>query len=190
MSTLYVDNLQPNLGSQVEIPALKPISGSVVQVVQDYKTDATVYNGVDTYHNVMTVSITPKYANSKMLISSDVSYCYQNGQQQFEWYFHLNRSINGSVFGVIGAGDAAGSRQSGWFQPSGAETSSLSPYMMFGTLSGTYLDSPATTQAITYNLVFRSHTNSFYINRSVNDTDGSGYSKRLTSNLTVMEIAQ
>ena len=31
MSTLYVDNLQPNLGSQVEIPNLKPLAGQVVQ---------------------------------------------------------------------------------------------------------------------------------------------------------------
>ena len=33
MSTLYVDNLQPNLGSQVEIPDLKPLGGAVVQSV-------------------------------------------------------------------------------------------------------------------------------------------------------------
>lgn len=33
MSTLYVDNLQPNLGSQVEIPNLKPLGGAVVQSV-------------------------------------------------------------------------------------------------------------------------------------------------------------
>lgn len=30
MSTLYVDNLQPNLGSQVEIPNLKPPIGTVI----------------------------------------------------------------------------------------------------------------------------------------------------------------
>jgi hypothetical protein len=30
MSTLYVDNLQPNLGSQVEIPDLKPPIGNVI----------------------------------------------------------------------------------------------------------------------------------------------------------------
>lgn len=34
MSTLYVDNLQPNLGSQVEIPNLKANAGSVVQAVK------------------------------------------------------------------------------------------------------------------------------------------------------------
>ena len=33
MSTLYVDNLEPNLGSQVEIPDLKPLTGAVVQSV-------------------------------------------------------------------------------------------------------------------------------------------------------------
>lgn len=32
MSTLYVDNLQPNLGSQVEIPDLKMPSGTIVRM--------------------------------------------------------------------------------------------------------------------------------------------------------------
>ena len=36
MSTLYVDNLEPNLSSQVEIPNLKPAAGSVVQTLQAY----------------------------------------------------------------------------------------------------------------------------------------------------------
>jgi len=34
MSTLYVDNLEPNLGSQVEIPDLKPKVGNSIQVVK------------------------------------------------------------------------------------------------------------------------------------------------------------
>ena len=71
MSTLYVDNLQPNLGSQVEIPDLKPLSGSVVQVVQgatssqvDINTTAswTDLTGNQTY-------ITPSSATSKVLVT-------------------------------------------------------------------------------------------------------------------------
>jgi hypothetical protein len=50
MSTIYVDNLQPNLGSQVEIPQLKPLTGSVVQVVNAYAnattTTTATYAGV------------------------------------------------------------------------------------------------------------------------------------------------
>jgi len=38
MSTLYVDNLEPNLGSQVEIPDLKPLAGSVLQIQQSVLT--------------------------------------------------------------------------------------------------------------------------------------------------------
>ena len=40
MSTLYVDNLEPNLGSQVEIPDFKPHAGMVIQQVS-YHSDAT-----------------------------------------------------------------------------------------------------------------------------------------------------
>ena len=46
MSTLYVDNLEPNLGSQVEIPDLKPLAGSVVQMVvgADTSTSNSAYS--------------------------------------------------------------------------------------------------------------------------------------------------
>ena len=189
MSTLYVDNLQPNLGNQVVIPDMKPLAGSVVQVVQDYKTNAVALNGVDVYHTVMSVTITPKDANSKMLISADVSYGYTPGEQQYEWYWYVDKVISG-VATPVGIADADGARQRGWFQPPAFATGSGDSHMAMGTLSGKYLESPATSSPITYQLKFRSHTNTFYINRSAVDTNGSGYSKRLTSNLTVMEIAQ
>jgi len=64
MSTLYVDNLQPNLGSQVEIPQLKPLAGNVIQV-------ATASSGVQTTlapgsgeFNIVSLSFTPKSLNS------------------------------------------------------------------------------------------------------------------------------
>lgn len=53
MSTLYVDNLQPNLGSQVEIPDLKMPSGSVVRMGHakhsTYVTSAVASTWVEAY---------------------------------------------------------------------------------------------------------------------------------------------
>lgn len=189
MSTLYVDNLEPNLGSEVLIPDLKPRAGQVLQVVQDYETAAVAFSGTDTYHTVMSVTITPKDANSKMLIRADVSYGYTPGQQQYEWYWYVDKSVGGGSATGVGLADAAGSRQRGWFQPAALVTSASVGFMAMGTLSGQYLDSPSTTSEIVYQLKFRSHTNTFYINRSATDNNGGGYSKRLTSNFTVMEIA-
>ena len=81
MSTLYVDNLAPNLGSQVQIPNLKPLAGSVVQVVTDQKTvgnsghnadirdlSISVTGGFSSSITIQSLQITPKFANSKILL--------------------------------------------------------------------------------------------------------------------------
>lgn len=62
MSTLYVDNLQPNLGTGVSIP------GHVIQTV--YAEDDTAINTTSTSYidTSVTASITPKSASSKILV--------------------------------------------------------------------------------------------------------------------------
>ena len=63
MSTLYVDNLEPNLGSQVEIPDLKPLAGSVINqeiVTNSIFTTVAVNAGT----SVWTPSYTPVSDNS------------------------------------------------------------------------------------------------------------------------------
>ena len=67
MSTLYVDNLQPNLGSRVMA------AGHVVQVVA--ARDTTKVNGsTSAYQNTgLAISFTPSSANSKLLFIADVS---------------------------------------------------------------------------------------------------------------------
>jgi hypothetical protein len=135
----------------------------------------------------MSASITPVSTSSKILVMTSVSYGFESTAAQFEWYFFFDRSIGGAATQVVGQGDAAGSRQRGIFQPGGFTGQQNA--MALGTLTSCYLDSPATTQATIYYLKMRAHTNLLYINRSPLDNDGSGYSKRLTSSLTLMEIA-
>lgn len=63
MSTLYVDNLAPNLGSQVEIPDLKPLAGSVVQAAAS--GNSTFYNVATTsFTTIGAITFTPKFPNS------------------------------------------------------------------------------------------------------------------------------
>jgi hypothetical protein len=163
-------------------------SGSVLQVVQDYKTDASSYAGSGVYHTIMSANITPVSTNSKILISSDVSYGYAGGELQYEWIFYFERTISGGSATKIGEADGANLRETGAFQPIGLDNV-LDEQVNVGTVSGCFLDTPSTTSQITYALKFRSHTNTFYINRSVTDYDGTGFGKRLTSNFTLMEIA-
>jgi len=62
MSTLYVDNLQPNLGSRVMA------AGHVVQVVSA-ETNSQVQNTTTSYIDTgLTATITPTSASSKILI--------------------------------------------------------------------------------------------------------------------------
>lgn len=63
MSTLYVDNLEPNLGSQVEIPDLKPLTGSVVNVT---RWTTSSFNGTvssNSHVNIANTSISAKAGN-------------------------------------------------------------------------------------------------------------------------------
>ena len=55
----------------------------------------------------------------------------------------------------------------------------------------TFLDSPNTTSATTYQAYIkcRSSGHTIYVNRSANDNDASTYDPRTTSTITVMEIA-
>ena len=56
------------------------------------------------------------------------------------------------------------------------------------THSFSLLDSPSSTSAQTYKVQARSNGGTYYINRSVNDTDSADHG-RASSSLTLMEIA-
>lgn len=163
-------------------------SGTVLQVVQNYKTDASSYSGNGVYHTIMSANITPISTSSKIFISTDLSYSYESGQLQYEWLFYFDRTIAGGSATKIGAADAAGSRETGVFQPISL-SSGIDNHVALGTISNSFLDAPLTTSQITYALKFRSHINTFYVNRSRTDYDATAFSKRLTSNFTLMEIA-
>jgi len=82
MSTLYVDNLQPNLGSQVEIPDLKHNPGSLVQIKYAQSLSNTTSQANNTTNYVVvtgcSITITPKYTNSLLVVSGKIN-CYVTG---------------------------------------------------------------------------------------------------------------
>ena len=88
----------------------------------------------------------------------------------------------------IGIGDAAGSRP----RTTGAAVYASSTDMFYGgiPISIHYLDSPATTSALTYSLkVGQNSGYTIYFNRIGSDRDTSTYDGRSGSSITVMEIA-
>jgi len=130
MSTLYVDNLQPNLGSRVEIPSLKPIAGSVVQVVQvddaEFSTRFTTTSSsyVSSGYDLV---ITPTSTSSKILITCNFSV----------------HSTSGYAYGLIARNGTQLANTQFAFGGGGQ------PWGMAGS---TFLDEPNSTSAVTYTL--------------------------------------
>ena len=72
MSTLYVDNLQPNLSSQVEIPNLKPPAGTVINSTRVVCNSGITLSTNATWTDIPlgTFSYTPKQPDSLLHIEA------------------------------------------------------------------------------------------------------------------------
>lgn len=160
------------------VPKAAMPTGSVLQVASVTKSDifsTTSTSFVDI--TGLSVNITPSSATSKILISYQIQGTADINNSGV--YFRLMRDAT-----PINVGDAAGSR------PRVSNFgSSINVYgMVVG--GGPYLDSPATTSSITYKIqMYNSASTTSYINRSQSDRDSSLYDGRVTSTITVMEIA-
>lgn len=162
MSTLYVDNLQPNLGSQVEIPNLKPLAGSVLQV-QSYKmpTGQISSSGNNTWLNTgCNVSITPTSTSNKVLVILSAS-TLANGTASYA----VRVQRNGTVINL----HEMYNNDSVWQGDS---------------VSLVCLDSPASTSSVAYTVDMLAQTGSSAQMR-FNYMNGHGS----TSTITAIEIA-
>ena len=135
-------------------------SGSVLQVVRG-QTNTTVVIATETYTDTgITLTITPKSTSSKILIS---------------WNLQVELSVSGSGVGVRLLRDTTTLR------------TSATRYDMYSAgftgqrVKGgwSYLDSPATTSAITYKIQVATH----------NGTSNRINADSNTSDITLMEIA-
>jgi len=150
--------------------------GKVLQVVQGTKLDTASTTSQSFVASGVSVSITPSLASSKILIISQVSLGVNPTLSQP--YLSLYRG--GSA---IFQGDTAGSR------PRVTSAMALTNGNFLLTLPITFLDSPATTSATTYEVYYRgSEGGSVYINRSDGDNDASTYSPRGASSIIALEI--
>ena len=157
-------------------------TGNIIQVVSATKTDTfTDSSNPATWVNIpgLSVSITPKYTSSKILILFNLTMAAKEG------YFSAGmRLVRNST--AIYLGDTAGSRlrASGWMW------SDIQQYIMFP-LNGNFLDSPNTTSATTYLIqgISGYAGETYYINRNKFDSNTAN-NARTASTITVMEIQQ
>ena len=126
----------------------------------------------------MSVTITPSSATSKILVTltSGVSNDTSNNFQ----YVKLVRGVTD-----IALGDAAGSATRCWID--GAMATQSFGEITLKSLTGSFLDSPATTSATTYKLqVIRTLNGTAYFGRTAITGDANRSS--IPSVLTVMEV--
>lgn len=161
-------------GNSVYIP------GHVVQIVQGIKTDTFSSSTAETWTDItgMAAAITPKFATSKILVHVNLSRV--SGTNAV--VFRVLR--NGNLYN---AGDVAGSRP----QLHAAESNQGRDTNHCGQCIIHYLDSPATTSSLTYQVQVRPEGTFFGLNRTYNDTDSNNsYNGRSSSTIILTEIAQ
>jgi hypothetical protein len=161
-------------------------NGGVLQVAQVVKTD-TFASAASGFIDItgFSVSITPKSTSNKILVMTDVKIAGTAGTSVAGV-----RLLRGAS--VIYAGDAAGVRPLGFGQIYGGNAGSDGSSYAFPSVTGIYLDSPASTSSVTYKVQILSESataGAVYVNRSVNDRNGANSDVRGASSITLMEIA-
>ena len=175
-SELRVDKIIPTTG----VPTGG--GGGIIQIQQDTlrsQTESTASNGTRVDVG-LEVSITPKFSTSKIYVTLN-SFSLRTRSENTQATMILQRKIGGGSFadvvafaeyaGVIGGGTSGSTQE------------------VYPTLG--YLDSPATTSAVTYKIQGLRQSGSasvaFHHNASGNHSGGSGV--RNTATLVVMEVS-
>ena len=155
--------------------------GKVLQVVSAIKTDTASTTSATLASTGLEATITLSATSSKVLILINA---IQGTKDDVSPYFRLNRN---STDLTAATGDAAGSRT----RTVSATQQQYSLYNNFP-VPIIYLDSPSSTSALTYKLMWAQAVpgggNTSYLNRSATDTDAASY-MRSASTITLMEIS-
>ena len=182
MSILKVDTInEKTSGNGVAIP------GHVIQVKQTVLAD-TFSTAIGPNFAEITefrTLITPSSTSSKILIHADLSV-------GVHYYQARGRILRDST--PIGLGNQRGSNRKrvSWNIIDYTGSNPGQSLYHFWPVSFSFLDSPSTTNEITYSLDMGGYNTSYtvYLNRAHTDPDNATYNGMPQSTLTLMEIAQ
>jgi hypothetical protein len=138
MTTLYVDNIAPNLASKISAPDIQLPTGSVIQVVQGTTTTEVQSTSTTLVDTTLSASITPTSSSSKILVHVS----HPNSDK---------RSGNAYMTMWLYRGATPIYRPNSQYFFT-ADSSTLSAGIAFS-----YLDSPSTTSSITYKTMFNNN---------------------------------
>ena len=166
-------------------------AGTVLQVQQNIMDTSTHYSGGTYYHLTdMTTNITPRSASSKILVRLQVNVSAVDRYHITKMF----RAINNGTDVQIGHGNvgAQTNRQKAFsVLGTGQRTSGHSTYEQL-TVSAEFLDSPNTTQVVTYKPYIGVYANhAFTVNATHYNSGGNNdqWNSAPFSALTLMEIA-
>ena len=150
----------------------------IIQVDHVAKTDySTFSSSSDSFHDVMSASITPKSSSNKVLMQWNSNYSTNNDNQRGGF-----RILRGST--AIGVGASEGNRIQTATVNMIVERNSESKQV-----SQVLVDSPSTTSSTTYKLqvIAESGAGIISINRSESSSDSNTH-YRGSSNIVLMEV--
>ena len=151
--------------------------GKVLQVVSTFKNDTFSTVNTTTFLDVtgLSATITPSSSSNKILVFFNINV----GSSSLA----LIRLMRDST--EIAPATTSGSHNSGWMSYESGD-SNISELC-----SVQYLDSPATTSAVTYKVQIKNRGSTYTtnVNRTNSDSTDSGYGHRGSSGITLMEIA-
>jgi hypothetical protein len=176
LTWLQDSNKYQNYNGSAWVDLVGGSSPGILQVVSTTKTDVfSTSASSPTAITGASVSITPSSASSKIFVSFDT---VTSSSSLTSIAFQLFRDSTN-----VGGGLGSGSRRSAI-----ATTTNSTDYRNI--VSGSFLDAPATTSAITYSLQVFGNGATVWIGRGDFDADNNGASSTRTPlTITAMEVA-
>ena len=174
MSTIKVNKIIPTAG----VPTGG--GGGIIQVKNAIKTDTQSAGGTSNFVDItgLSVSITPLSSSSKILICCNITAGHSATSNISG--FRLMRDST-----AIAVADSAGNRRQWTF---GEMTFRSNTNNTTHSVGGTFLDSPSTSNAVTYKLQLYNKYNTVYINRSGEDSNSDNHGRGVSA-ITVMEVS-
>ena len=176
------------MSSQLRVDKILPVDGAptgggggIIQVKQTFKTDITTISANGSFQDIsgLSVSITPKFSTSKIMIMFTVS----NGTSSTGGTNGI-RIVRDST--AVGIADASSSRGRATVGEYTAHSNTTNSQVMANSI---FIDSPSTTSATTYKLQhLAANGGTSYINRSGEFLDSADHPVG-TSHITVMEVS-
>ena len=162
--------------------------GSVLQVLQDVKTDdySQTASGTTTYTITgLEQAITLSSASNKVLVQVQLhTDNYTSGYNGIHWWINRNTSSSDNKLHV---GEQIGSNRNRGTGSGGKATAAVHPYSD----SAVFLDTPGSVGAHTYNIQWKdgnANGGTLYINRGSNNSDATSHTICISS-ITLTEIA-